>query len=202
MLKKVERKQDAQITPIFSPEDIRQFVYCKRIIFFRYVVRSIPKISEKMKYGSRKHDEWKSRQIRRGEEKDRFFGMYYNNEGLGLFGLLDAIDFDGKKATPVEYKTGKGYVKEAPLHHKAQAMAECLLVESIRNVIVENALLVYKSSKSKISLDYGEAEREWILNVLEEMRKVVVEEIIPPPTDKYGKCVDCEYFPFCRPDTE
>ncbi|MHA1808032.1 MAG: hypothetical protein ACXQTM_06470, partial [Methanosarcinales archaeon] len=45
--------------PVFSVEDVRQFVYCPRIIYFRYVIRGIPRQTVKMRRGSDRHETWR-----------------------------------------------------------------------------------------------------------------------------------------------
>lgn len=191
-------KNYPEILPMFSPEDIRQFVYCPRIIYFRYVLRARVMGTIKMKRGSRRHSKWKEKQIRRGENTDTYYGIFLENAGLGLFGLIDAIDYDGKVARPIELKTGKHSPSTVPQHHRGQIVAECVLVESCLQTTVDEGVVLYESSGNEVAIEMTDARRVWLLKTLEKMRQIVTEELIPSPLESSPKCTDCEYWAVCR----
>ncbi len=183
--------------PMFSVEDVRQFVYCPRIIYFRYVLRNIPQVSIKMRKGSKKHDQWRKRQIQRGESSDIFFGLFFKCEEIGLCGLLDAVEYDGETATPIELKTGTHFKNDVSAHHRAQVIAQCVLLESCLNVRVKQGIVIYSSSREQLKVDIGEEERAWLEKTLSRMRDIVFYEELPRVCESEAKCVDCEYWMWC-----
>lgn len=184
--------------PMFSIEDIRQFVYCPRIIYFRYVLRNIPRTTIKMRKGSDQHEIWRKRQIQRGNKSDIFFGLYFKSEEIGLCGLLDAIEFDGETAIPIELKTGSNFGDCVAPHHRAQIIAQCVLIESCLNVHVKHGIVLYSSSRNQFIVDFGDEERLWLEKTLSKMRDIVFFEEVPDVCDLEAKCTDCEYWAWCQ----
>lgn len=183
--------------PMFSVEDIRQYVYCPRIIYFRYVLRTIPLITIKMSKGADKHEDWRKRRMQRGDRSDIFFGLYYKSEELGLCGLLDAVEFDGEIAIPIELKTGTRVGEGPSPHHRAQVIAQCVLLEACLNVRAKQGRIIYSSTKDEFVVNVSEKERIWLSKVLAKMREIVFNEELPAVCTTEAKCVDCEYWRWC-----
>lgn len=186
-----------ELLPAFSPEDIRQFVYCPRIIYFRYVLRHRVTTSKKMKVGLNKHEKWKTRIKERKLGMTRYYGVHLDAPNIGLFGIIDAVDYDGKSATPIELKTGHWSSSGIHSHHKAQLMAECMLVENALLAEVNSGILRYEVKREDYTVNYTDGEKIWISNALSSMRDIVLNEVLPEPTDKSTKCIDCEYYGVC-----
>ncbi len=185
------------LLPAFTPEDVRQFVYCPRIIYHRYVLRLKRVRTRKMAKGTDDHETWKRKQIRRGEDTDRYFGIYLSKPDIGMFGLLDAIDFDGVNASPIELKTGKAPTTQVFDHHRAQILAQCYLVESSLKAQVSDGAVYYQRNDSEIRIPYSAEDREFVASILGQMREIVISENLPERTQHSAKCVDCEFAPFC-----
>jgi len=184
------------VLPVFSVEDVRQFVYCPRIVYFRYVLRSIPRQTVKMRRGSQDHEKWRQRRIRRGEVSDRYFGLFFQCDDIGLCGLLDAVDYDGHIARPIELKTGKHPQGRLSEHHRAQVIAQCVLLERCLNLHVDGGVVVYSATGEEMFVSLTDESRIWLERTLEKMRKIVQEEV-PPSVTTSSKCVDCEYWQWC-----
>ncbi len=186
------------LLPSFTVEDIRQYVYCPRIVYFRYVLRSVARSTIKMRRGADRHEAWRRKQIRRGDRTDRFFGLYFANDSLGLRGLLDAVDLrDGNVARPVEIKTGRHAPGQVSPHHRVQVYAECFLLESCTCFEVDGGLIIYIDADKEYFVPFGDRERILTHDILTEMQSVVLEEVLPPPAPQDNKCTDCEYWPWC-----
>ena len=188
---------EEMLLPTFTPEDIRQYDYCPRIIYHRYVLRLRRNRTYKMKLGTEHHEEWREKQIQRGTDCDRYFEIYLANPNVGLIGLLDAIDYDGKHATPIELKTGRPPIEGIYSHHKIQVLAQCFLVESCLKAEVSGGIVYYEASGQEISTPYSENERILIAETLKQMREIVSLEVVPERPPKPTKCIDCEFAPFC-----
>ena len=59
------------IQPIFGSEDFRQYGYCPRKIYFRWVMRKKFNETAKMEKGRKKHKEEEKKQYRKEEKKEK-----------------------------------------------------------------------------------------------------------------------------------
>ncbi|MHA1209513.1 MAG: CRISPR-associated protein Cas4 [Candidatus Freyarchaeota archaeon] len=108
---------------IFTAEDIRQYAYCKRKPYFRYVLRKGFKPSVKMVRGDRVHQETcRAKRVERGGGTSRYYNVYLRSETLGLAAIIDYFEYDGKEITLVDVKTGSSKTRNnsADKAHGAQ----------------------------------------------------------------------------------
>ena len=150
-----------------------------------------------MKGGSKRHEKWKNRAKERQMDITRYFGVHLHSPNIGLFGILDAVDYDGKHAMPIELKTGHSSNLRISDHHRAQLMAECMLVESVLLAEVNSGILRYETKNEECKIEYNDEQRIWVFDMLSKMRNIVRQEIIPEPTSEDAKCTDCEYYAVC-----
>jgi len=115
--------------PLIGTEEIRQFVYCKRILFFRHVLHAPMKQTYKMEYGTKKHEELEKLSKKSKDTTNKYFNIYLTDSKLGLVGLLDYFEFDGNEAYPVEIKSGNIPPGNLDNPHKYQVTAQALLIE-------------------------------------------------------------------------
>ncbi len=181
-------------TILLSAEDLRQFLYCPRILYFRHVLRAKQNASVKMNYGSEKHEEWRKKQIHRGLKTDRYFGIYLASEELHLHALCDAVDFDGKNAVPIELKTGKT-PNSPPINHVIQIATQQMLIKHALHFNVPYGILQYE--KKQFIVKYSERLEALIKQLIKKIIKLIETEEIPNPTPHRKKCEDCEFWKIC-----
>ena len=181
--------------------DIKQYVYCPRIIYYTYVCPVKAKITRKMTHGKETHLELdrleKRRTFKRYQLKDgeRYFHTRLFSTRLGLEGVLDMHITAGEEIFPVEFK----YTSSLPsLNHKYQLAAYAMLLEEKYERAVRYGFL-YLSLRNEIyPVDITPNCREFIKETMDKIRQLVSKEIMPPPVRKKGRCVDCEFRNFCR----
>ena len=182
---------------IFTAEDIRQYAYCKRKPYFRYVLRKGFKPSVKMVRGDRIHQETcRAKRVERNGEISRYYNVYLRSETLGLAAVIDYFEYDGKEIILVDVKTGSS--KEIHLGYYLQMAAYALLVEVCLDVPIRRVLIRYEDEKVERELEFGVAAKLAVLRALREMREMVETEVIPPPARNPRKCTDCEAWRICR----
>ncbi|MHA1252564.1 MAG: CRISPR-associated protein Cas4 [Candidatus Helarchaeota archaeon] len=184
---------------IFTAEEVRQHIYCPRIVYFRKVQHLYPGQTYKMERGSDLHEE----EIRKKkvDEKARFvyyYNLYLVDEGLRILALLDCLETDGERGVPIDLKTGRCYSNEIKEHHLAQLIVQAILVEMQLELEVKEVRVNYMDEKKVLSKPISMSEKLWVLNEVEKMRKMVESEVIPRPTRHEAKCVDCEYWAYCQ----
>ena len=183
---------------MFTCEDIRQFYYCKRIIYYRYVLKARVQPTYKMKKGQDKHSEYVSREDLQG--KNLFKGIRLESQELGLRGEIDLVQIDANDAKIIELKHGKVKKRNMFDSHKAQLAAQAMLIEKVMGLKVKSIEVLDIVDNSRNEIRITEYHREMVSKALNEMRKIVLEEIFPDPPENRGKCVDCEYRRFCYGD--
>lgn len=191
------------VTPLFTAEDVRQFFYCPRIIYFRYVMRARVRPTLKMERGKEIHREkYRPRSHEREGNVERYYNIYVSSEKFGLACLIDILEVEGEEIRIVEVKTGRipddGEISE---HQRAQVVAQALLVEEALGRSVKRVGIKYEDKNEGggkiLWVHISDKDRVDVLRALEKMRSIVLMEDIPPPTPFRGRCVDCEYRAYC-----
>ena len=185
---------------IFTAEDIRQYAYCKRKPYFRYVLKARFTPSVKMERGEKIHE--KTCKAKRVEKREEGISCYYNvylcSESLGLVGRIDYFEYDGEKITLVDVKTGSNASKRIYGGYYLQMAAYALLVEVCLDIPIRSVVIRYEDDKKERRLEIGIKAKIAVLQILKKLREMVESEVIPPPTVNVKKCTDCEAWKLCR----
>ncbi len=186
---------------VVTAEDLRQYVYCPRILFFRHVRSVTPVRTFKMTRGVEIHEEDLRKKGTRSE-KDGAVTRYYNvrilDAKIGLLGVLDYVEVAGGLTFPVELKTGQVDRSPLPPHHKVQLAAQALLVEALTGEPVIKAKAIYPDAKEEVEYAVDIEDKARVLHAIEEIRQMVAQEDLPFPTPFVGRCEDCEYWNYCH----
>ncbi|OPX90691.1 MAG: PD-(D/E)XK nuclease superfamily protein [Pelotomaculum sp. PtaB.Bin104] len=179
--------------------DIKQYLYCPRIIYFTYVCPVQKKVTRKMQYGQEAHLELdrleKRRTFKRYNFKDgeRKFHAGLYSQRLGLEGKLDMHIVAGGEIFPVEFK----HSSQGPsLNHKYQLIAYAMLLEDEYNKPVRYGFIYVDQGKA-IPVEITPNARVFVKETLGKIRLLVSKELMPNKTREKGKCIDCEYRNFC-----
>jgi CRISPR-associated exonuclease Cas4 len=184
---------------VFTAEDIRQYAYCKRIPYFKYVLKARVYPTVKMNRGSQIHEvECRAKRTELKDNVTRYYNFYLQSESLGLSALMDYFKYDGETIVPVDVKTGKRAAEKLQVGHYLQIVAQSLLVEICFGVTVTYAIIHYTDTNEERKVEITTQAKLTVFRILTQMRKMIEEETIPPPTPNSGKCVDCEYWKVCR----
>lgn len=184
--------------PIIGTEEVRQYLYCKRIIYFRHIIKAPMKKSYKMEVGEKKHEKLQNLFCNNNENYiQKYFNVYLSDPKLGLVGLIDYFEFDGKDAYPVEIKSGNIPPKGLEKPHKYQVAAQAMLIESNFDFIVNRVKIFYSKFKKIIEYPINLEKKLELLRILEKINDLISNEKIPNPTSDRGKCVDCECRNYC-----
>lgn len=185
---------------ILNVSDIRQYVYCPRIIYFNYVVPVPRHVTFKMQKGQTVHADFSAVEKRRTlakyrlEEGTREFRVPLKSEKLGLIGNLDMLISGENGLYPVEFKSTFGSIG---IHHKYQLVAYTMMVEEIRRRPVREGFvyLIPQKRIEKIVLDEG--VRFYTKKLCTGIRNVITGGVFPQGTRRKGRCRDCEFRNYC-----
>lgn len=139
-----------------------------------------------------------------GKEPDLYKNLFMiqdmeypvSSKELDLSGKIDKIEEDSEgNIYPIELKTGI-FSKGIRKHEKLQISAYALLLEKERGISVPLGFLEYYQVKQRIPFLIKKEDREEVLKILGEVKKLF-ESDIKPLKEKKSYCKRCGYNDFC-----
>jgi len=198
MLLELDRSQTLRL----RVTDIKQFMYCPRVVYFTYLMPVDKKTTRKMQYGKDEHIELARLEKRRTfraygltDEAERIFQVRLYSERLELSGILDMLLVQGPMYYPVEFK----HTRQAPaLNHKYQLTAYAMLLEDMTNRPIRSGFIYISKGKTAYSVQFTQNMRDFVRHILQSVRSMILEEQLPTRTRQKKRCVDCEFRLFCN----
>ncbi|MCC6585684.1 MAG: CRISPR-associated protein Cas4 [Bryobacterales bacterium] len=185
---------------ILRVTDLKQWGYCPRVFFYQRRMPGAGKQTYKMGEGKTAQDMIEQLEMRRTlkeyglEGAVRRFGVWFENEALGLGGKLDLLLEMPAEAAVVEFKLTSGEVMH---NHRLQLGGYSLLVEAETGKTVKRGF-VYRIPDGRVFAVAIEDElRTEVRRTLEGMREVTRDGVLPEPTPVRNRCEECEYANFC-----
>ncbi len=180
--------------------DLKQYFYCPRIVFYQYSMPVEKKATWKMEQG--KVEEAKIDQLEKRRklsayklaEGKRQFHVWLGSEKLGLSGKLDLLIDSPEGLFPVDFKftTGRSH-----RNHVFQLCGYALLLEDCYERRVDKGFVYLIPKNDADVIDLTEELKKDTRKVLDEIRAMVAQERMPEPTPVRTRCDDCEYKNFC-----
>lgn len=180
--------------------DLKQFEYCPRIVFYNTVMPVERKTTVKMDRG--KEEEFKldalekRRTLRRYQlgSGERRFHVWLESSKLGLSGKLDLLIISRRGYFPVDFKYTRGRPHR---NHLFQLAGYAMLVEETFRTEVETGFIYLAPIQEVIAINLTSELRGQTLSRLAEIRAMIREGILPPPTPVRGRCEECEFRNYC-----
>lgn len=185
----------------FIVEDLKQALYCRRIVFYERCTPGVRPRTYQMDVGHQDHIDARQNARRRSLSglniavKQRSFDVDVIDAELALRGRLDevVVSADGE-VIPVEYKTAR----KLAANHRLQIAAYALLLERAYDVPVSRALVYFIPMRKTQIISIAEADKRQVETVLLEIRAMVMGEHMPDPTPERSRCTGCEFRRFCN----
>jgi CRISPR-associated exonuclease Cas4 len=181
--------------------DIKQYLYCPRVVYFTYNLPVRRPITYKMEEGKREHEHAEELEERRTlrayglSQGERLFNLDLYSHRLGLSGRLDMAILTSWEAIPVDFKN----TQEGPaLNHKYQLAAYGLLLEEHLARPVRRGFIYLLPIKEARQVPLTPDTRIFVKELLERIRSLIVGEALPQPTRRRARCLDCEFRNFCN----
>lgn len=180
--------------------DIKQFIYCPRVVYYQYVLPVDRKITRKMEYGREEHLELdrleKRRKLKRYglAEGERKFHTHLYSPRLELEGKLDMHIVTPSGLFPVEFKHTASRVS---LNHKYQLTAYAMLLEEHYNTSVRHGFVYLHLRGEVVIVDITPAMRLYVRQIIERINRMIYDQVMPEATRGKNRCTDCEYRRFC-----
>jgi len=196
--------------------DIKQFFYCPRIVYFRYLMPSFRPTTYKMEEGKLRQAEEVTLEKRRtlvrfnikgyrkgsmSEERviERLFSVKLSSLRLGISGIVDMAIIAHDEVIPVDFKDGAFSVGEViPLHHKYQLLIYGLLLEERHRKKAKRGFIHSLEDGTTKEVYFTDGARMYLTGKIRKIREILNSEIMPDETPYRGRCKECEFRPVCR----
>jgi CRISPR-associated exonuclease Cas4 len=180
--------------------DLKQWAYCRRIPFYRYVQPVDTVRTYRMQRGRAAQAAVEALERRRRLREyglaagQRLFDVWLRSERLGLSGRIDLLVLTTKACMPVDFKDTEGGVRK---NHRMQLAAYALLAEESFHRPAPAAFVYLVPTHTVVQVDLSCDDRTAAEVALRELRQMVASELLPPPTALRTRCTACEYRNYC-----
>lgn len=184
---------------LLRASDIKQYLYCPRILYFYYVLPVPRPVTPKMELGSLEHLELdrleKRRKLKRYgiSEGERIFHAQLTSERLRFEGKLDLHIKAGRELFPVEFK----HSREAHLNQKYQLCAYAMLLEDKYQVPVRSGFLYLIPNSEILEVRISQEMRDFVKEITARIFQLIASPAWPKPTAKPKRCLECEFRRYC-----
>lgn len=187
---------------MFRVIDLKQYVYCPRILYFHTVLPAVRPLTYKMEAGIAAHTVAEGREKRRSLQSyglaagERSFNVTVVSPELGLSGAIDMLIETETELIPVDYKQSKKVGK----HFKLQLMAYGRLLEQTHpaNKPVKRGFLYLIPLRKATAVSLTKPLRRQLDSALTAMNQITWQQQMPEATPHVSRCVDCEFRRFCN----
>jgi CRISPR-associated exonuclease Cas4 len=180
--------------------DLKQYAYCQRIVFYQYTMPVQRKATFKMEHGKSVEPRLEQLEYRRKlrayglAEGTRAFQVRLASRRLGLSGRLDMLITTPRGFFPVDFKDTLRGVHH---NHCVQLCAYALLIEDIYRQPVSTGFIYRVPRDDVIAVNITGELRAETIGCLAAMRQMIRTEHMPPATTVRARCTDCEYRNYC-----
>ncbi len=188
----------------FRVTDLKQWVYCPRILYYALCWPDVRPETFKMEAGSEAGRSEEGREARRSlrtyglKEGRREFNVPVSSERYGLRGLVDMVIWverpGAEEVIPVDYKLSS----IAGVHFQLQVVAYGLLLEEDSGLAARRGFLYEIPLRKAEKVALQGRNRDKLLLALDAMHRMLHTELMPAPTPNRNKCLACEFRRFCN----
>jgi CRISPR-associated exonuclease Cas4 len=209
----LRRKQTLPVSDVaeefISVTDIKQYIYCPRIVYFDRVLHATPIFGSQQEDSKELHEDYVKKELRRkdavyyspefvGAEKILFTTL--SSSRYGLQGNMDCIIKTARaEYIPVEYKNMNSDKGRVFMQHKYQLVGYALLIEDNFNTVVRRAFVDYIPEGLILQFEITPTMKIFVKRVLGHIRRIIKDEELPPIRVAKYKCAGgCGHKQTCQ----
>jgi len=188
--------------------DIKNWVYCPLIVYYRKVVKAPIKISSQQLEGRKFHEEELKRIKRRAgvairetklRIREKIFNMEIVLEDEKLYGTIDLVVVtEDKEVIPVEVKNMQSDKGKSWPDHKYQITYYAILLEKTMRQMVKRGYIYYAPENKLVEIVITNHEKEYVKKIIKEIREMIENEKCPRRKVNPKKCTGgCGYKWIC-----
>lgn len=181
--------------------DLRQYLYCPRVVYFSLVV-PVDRV-ETFKMNAGRDAEREHARLERRRNLDRYglsdglrrYDVRVVCAKLGVSGIIDEVVHGPAGPVPVEVKMTEGGVA---LGHKVQLAVYGMALEEQFGQDVPMGFVHLVPGKQTRSVVLDDRLRAAATDITRRIRAMIATQDFPPPADRPAKCDGCELRSFCN----
>jgi CRISPR-associated exonuclease Cas4 len=180
--------------------DLKQYEYCPRVVFYNTVMPVDRKATIKMERGKTEEFRVDALERRRSLRRyklgsgERRFNVWLESARLGLSGRLDLLIVSGAGYFPVDFKYSRGRPHR---NHVFQLAGYALLVEEAFGAVVDTGFIYLLPLQEAVAIKLTDQVKREAMGRLAAMRAMIEEGLLPEPTEVRSRCTDCEFRNYC-----
>jgi CRISPR-associated exonuclease Cas4 len=183
-----------------SINQIRQYIFCPRVVFFEMVQNIIIHKPSWVGYGANYHEKMTALLKRNNLSRLGFKNGNYelkintmlNNDNFNYYGIVDGLIVTTDQIIPIELKNNYINLSKG---HELQLTAYGVLAQAIYNKPFNYGLLIYGSREKVIKVTPKLQELETTVSNIEAMLSTGK---MPHSSATIQKCSQCEYLNYCN----
>lgn len=181
--------------------DLRQFLYCPRVVYFSYVMPVKRVETYSMQHGRAAELEHARLERRRTlgryglDEGERRYDVWLRCQTLGVTGIVDEVIDAPSGPIPVDIKwTSTGVA----FGHRVQLAVYALALEEQTGRSVPFGFIHLVPGRKVMKVTVDEHLRSAARDLTRRVREMVKDAAFPAPADRVAKCTACELRFFCN----
>jgi CRISPR-associated exonuclease Cas4 len=180
--------------------DLKQYEYCPRVVFYNTVMPVERKATIKMERGKTEEFRVDALERRRSLRRyklgsgERRFNVWLESARLGLSGRLDLLIVSSAGYFPVDFKYSRGRPHR---NHVFQLAGYALLVEEAFGAMVDTGFIYLLPLQEAVAIKLTDQIKREAVGRLAAMRAMIKEGLLPEPTEVRSRCTDCEFRNYC-----
>ena len=187
---------------------LNEFVYCPRLFFYEWV-EGVFAHSDDTVEGALRHEtlgekaEAMPAADEAGGERIHARSVSLSSDRHGLVAVIDLVEGDGRRVSPVDYKHGAPRERDGALEAwPTDAVQVCVQALILRDhgYHCDEAVVYYNQTRQRVRVPITEELIAATTKAVEEARRVARAGRIPPPLVDSPKCVRCSLVGICLPD--
>jgi len=185
---------------LFRVTDLKEYTFCPRVLYYENCLPDLQPSTFKMQAGVMAHDREREKASRRTMKAynlppgERHFDVVVRDDDIGLTGEIDEVLTTDAGVHIVDYKLAF----KIGTNFKLQVAAYALLLETTWQVTVEGAFIYLIPKREAVPVKLTTRLKNKVYTALDDMRRIVEAEQMPPPPKSTRQCVTCKHRRFCN----
>ncbi len=192
---------DGKTPLVLQVTDLKQWLYCPRIVYFRFNWPGVRPTTYGLEEGRLAHEDVtlalrrRRRRLRGLPEGNWLFDVAHYSTTLGLSGRVDLVIEREDEIIPVDFKDSAN-VKAR--HFKIQVVAYALLLEEAFERKARRGFIYSLPRRRAKEIEITTRLRKQVRSLTQEIIDVIRGEHMPPGPRSLAPCVACEFRRFCN----
>lgn len=202
----------ADLTPASFPDllparMVNEYVYCPRLAYLEWVQGEWDDSADTVegRFAHRRVDVEAKTEVPEpaadAEAPRVARSLVLSSERLGVIARVDLVEFDGRRAVPVDYKRGSAPDVEGGAYdpERVQLCLQGLLLRE-NGYDCDHGILYFAESRTRVTIPFDERLERAALEAVAGLRRLAESARLPPPLVDSPKCVRCSLAGICLPD--